>query len=201
MPLLPNSKSKVNAECAFRPFNWFERLGGNGKINLLRYKIRVFWSAKIVKRAIIATTEEKNSKPFASYCSIGVMHSIEDNKLSSFMATFLKGQNHADPVKILRDSTHYYIYPHSGNTDLHETPNKTSLLDLLEPKEEELRRTPIDATNFAGQTALHTQVLVGDIGCVMALVAYDINLDTQDHNGDTALHIVASVCCHLISTM
>jgi ankyrin repeat protein len=52
----------------------------------------------------------------------------------------------------------------------------------------------VDAVNHVGQSALHVNAHRGNLGCVFTLAANGINLDLQDNNGDTGLHIAVSVC-------
>lgn len=191
---MPEPKRDVSVECALRQFNRIELFRGDGRIKRFRYRIRVFWPNQIVKRALDAMIE-KDSKSFSTHSSIGFKYSIETRKLWGASATSLNSQIDTHPVRLSFGSTQYHIDPRTGDSDLHMESDKTSLMALLEGDKEKLRIL-IETRNFAGQTALHAHVLARNVGCIMALVANGIKLDEKDHNGDTALHIVASVCQH-----
>lgn len=51
----------------------------------------------------------------------------------------------------------------------------------------------LNLLNKIGRAALHCHIFRGDLGCIVALAMFDADLDVQDQEGNTALHLAVYV--------
>ncbi|RCN28484.1 ankyrin repeat protein [Ancylostoma caninum] len=66
---------------------------------------------------------------------------------------------------------------------------KTPLMGLLLLKCKDVN---LNAKNNAGQTPLHIFTHKGEIGLMVTLLSYCCDIDAQDYDGNTALHVAVS---------
>uniref|UniRef100_A0A0K0DPW3 phospholipase A2 n=1 Tax=Angiostrongylus cantonensis TaxID=6313 RepID=A0A0K0DPW3_ANGCA len=141
-----------------------------------------------------------NPRCFATLLNFGAELSMRvQGRNPLFEAMQSKGKN-AELVPIIEASPDLVKErDSSGNSALHVAMYKTPLMGLLFLKCKEVE---LNAKNNAGQTPLHIfthklRILLlfdfqGEIGLMITLLSYCCDIDAQDNDGNTALHIAVS---------